>query len=157
MATPQDLTAIIKKRLDVRLDNEAQATSLGELLEVAGKQLQSILVEGLAALVAEGDYHGTALCNLRVTTQDLPYERAGLHRTVRAPSFEIVLGDDVYQLVPKVNVGAAALEYSVAGRKGMFLVAYTQPLRVELLINGNARSFDVYHVLDFVGMLLTGK
>lgn len=157
MATPEELATIIKNRLNERLDREAQAKSFGELLEVSGKQLTGILQEGLAALVRQGEHYGTALCTLRVTPYDLPFERAGVHRTVRAPQFEIVLGDDVYQLVPKVNVGAAALEYSVADRKKMFLVAYTQPHRCELEINGTPRPFDVYHVLDFVGMLLNGK
>ncbi|MGE8408050.1 MAG: hypothetical protein ACN6QH_13535 [Pseudomonas sp.] len=157
-ATVDSIADIITKRLDERLEKEANAKSAAENLQKAAAQLKEAFSDGLEALIEQGAYRGTYLCSLVVKNAPQSFNLGGIHTEISLPVFTICLGDDSYQISPQVDIEKHIISYKVSDRSLFFICHARHPIAVELMTAPtNGRPFTASRTLEFVGMLLTGK
>jgi|GEM_PF-2375408 len=158
MATAAEIVGTIQRRVDARLQKEDAADAVVRDLEEASGALQAILKDGLQELIQKGEYKGSPFCRLHIRDEKLAVNYGGVQREAILKLFEVDLGDETFRLAPVVKTESTTLSYSVAGRRGLFVICETRPLRILLAVNEHsARDFSAPDVIQLTAMLLNGR
>lgn len=157
MATTEEIVWTIQRRMDARIEKEEAADAVVKDLEAASKALEVLLTEGLQELVEKGEYKGTPFCQLHSRDEKVAVTYGGVQREATLKLFEVDLGDDTYRLAPVVKSDSTTVSYSVAGRRGLFILCEARPLRLLFGVSESYREFKSESVIQLTSMLLNGK